>query len=182
MKRLLGSRLTTLISLAAGVGLIFFLYRSSEGLKLGNPIPSFSLKSQSKELVSSDRYRGDVLLVHFWASWCGPCLSEFPGLEKLNQFFKGKGLTILAINSDLGTFEGAQKKVAEFRNHVHFSFPVLYDFQGAVAKLYGVYQLPVTFVVDRDGTLAAVEMGASDWLDAKHQKMIQTLLRAPLKK
>ena len=177
MKLGFSRKLTTAVILICCVGLILLLYRVPKQLQLGEPIPNFSLQTESGEKRHLSDQAGQLILVHFWASWCGPCLFEFPALEKLHQQFQNEGLTLLAINSDLGTFEEAKKQASEFLKKVPVTFPVLYDFQGEITALYGVYQLPVTYIVGRDGNLKAIESGPHDWTDKEHQEMIQNFLQ-----
>lgn len=170
-------RWTTLGLLIGGVVLILILYRSPDSLQIGETAPDFSLVSDSGKKIALKDFQGSPTLVHFWASWCGPCFYEFPELEKLHRQFEKEGLVLLAINTDLGTLEKAREKASEFLAKVPVSFPILYDFQEEAVAVYKVQGLPSTYVVGRNGKLVAVEIGAHDWGDGEHQEMIQSLLK-----
>lgn len=170
-------RWTTLGLLIGSIVLILILYRSHGSLQIGEIAPDFSLISDSGKKIALKDFQGNPTLVHFWASWCGPCFYEFPALEKLHRQFEKEGLVLLAINADLGTLEEARGKAAGFLTKVPVTFPILYDFQEETAGVYKVHGLPSTYVVGRDGKVVAVEIGAHDWSDAEHREMIQNLLK-----
>lgn len=157
--------------------LILVLTRPRDSLQIGVTAPDFSLDSESGKKITLRDFQGSPILVHFWASWCGPCFYEFPALEKLHQQFEKEGLVLLAINADFGRLEEARTKVKEFLIQVPVTFPILYDFQEETAAVYKVQGLPSTYLIGRDGKVVAVEIGAHDWSDAEHQEMIQSLLK-----
>jgi len=118
--------------------------------------PAIVLPQLDGELVSLDAFKGQVVIVNFWASWCGPCRAEMPTLERLYQIEQTRGLTVLAVNS---TFQDDQTNVAQMRRDLGLSFPILLDYEGTVGHRYGVRMLPTTFIIDRQGVIRQVLFG-----------------------
>ena len=103
--------------------------------------------------------RGQVVLVNFWATWCPPCRAEMPSMEKLNETMAGEDFVMLAINVE----ENGRTVVPAFLEKTPHAFPILYDDQGVVQKLYGVYKFPESFVIRKDGIIDDKVIGAIDW-------------------
>ncbi len=123
------------------------------GLSKGQPAPDFRLKTlDGKEIALSD-YRGKIVLINFWATWCPPCKEEMPLFESVYRKYKDRGFEILAISTD-GNLEPVKKFVKEFG----LTFPILHDDRN-VANLYGVQGLPTSFLIDRDGKIVKVRLG-----------------------
>jgi peroxiredoxin len=116
--------------------------------------PDFTLKSRSGENLKLSEYRGDVVLINFWASWCAPCREEMPKLENLYHKYKGLGFNLLAVN-----VEENSSKANDFLNNVSVTFPVLYDTTNKVSKLYQVVAMPSTVIIDRDGKMRYLHHG-----------------------
>jgi thiol-disulfide isomerase/thioredoxin len=112
------------------------------------PAPDFTLPGRDGKPVSLSQYRGQVVMVNFWASWCGPCRQEFPVLDQLYKKYKPMGFTLLGVNVESET-DLAQKFLAQ----TPASFPILFDRQNATSKLYGVSAMPTTLLVDRKGNV-----------------------------
>jgi len=107
---------------------------------------NFTLKSQTGKNIKLSELRGKVVLLNFWATWCGACLQQFPLLNSYYQRNKNKGFTLLSINIDedlLTATRLVQKR--------HFDYPVLFDPYNQVSRLYSVDDLPTLFIIDRDG-------------------------------
>ncbi len=118
--------------------------------------PAIVLPQLDGELVSLDVFKGQVVIVNFWASWCGPCRAELPTLERLYQIEQTRGLTVLAVNS---TFQDDQTNVAQMQRDLGLSFPIVLDYEGTVGHRYGVRMLPTTFIIDRQGVIRQVLFG-----------------------
>ena len=121
---------------------------------MGNIAPDFTLESLDGGKVSLSDYRGNVVLVNFWASWCDPCRTEIPDLEAAYQAHKGQGLIVLGVN------------VAETRQVVGpsvkafgISYPVLLDEQDRLMKVYRGLGLPMSLLIDREGVIRERHMG-----------------------
>ena len=143
------------------------LIRFDEKVKAQN----FGLKDLNGNVVHLEDYKGKVVLLNFWATWCVPCLIEMPSMEKLYKEFKNRDFTILAVDmqEDLQT-------VKKFKEKFNLSFPILLDEAGVVANYYGVMGIPATYFIDREGFLYAAAMGARDWSSEDAVQLIQHLL------
>lgn len=115
---------------------------------VSGPAPDFTLKSRSGENIKLSDLRGNVVMINFWASWCGPCRQEMPHLETLSKEYADYGFTLLGVNVDEKQ-ELAEKLLAQ----IPVSFPILFDPTSSVSKLYNVDAMPTTILVDRDGNL-----------------------------
>lgn len=131
----------------------------------------FALKDLNGNVVRLEDFRGTVVFLNFWATWCPPCRVEMPSMEKLYKAFKNKKFTILAVDMQEGS-----ETVRKFKEKFKLSFPILLDEDGVVASYYGVRGLPATYFIDRDGYLYAVAMGARDWAGEDAIQLIKHLL------
>jgi len=122
----------------------------------GDAAPVFSLAVSSGENVSLADYRGKVVLLHFWATWCNTCRYELPAIEELNRRFAGRGLNIISILVD-------ENDVSHAKEFFKITFPVLEDPEGAVADQYMVYGVPESFIIGPDGVILARFNGAVNW-------------------
>jgi len=136
------------------------------------PAPDFTLKSRSGENLKLSELRGEVVMVNFWASWCGPCRQEMPLLDQLYKRYQPMGFTILGVNVEEDT--AAAEKVLQ---EIPVSFPVLYDSKNQVSQQYGVSAMPSTFLVDRDGKLRYLHKGYLPGYEEEYQKQIRELVR-----
>jgi peroxiredoxin/Cu/Ag efflux protein CusF len=136
------------------------------------PAPDFALRAVDGGSVSLSMHRGKALLVNFWASWCVPCRTEMPALERLYQRHKDGGLEVLAINLDTLSTAG----VEDFLKEVKVTFPVLLDPQWSTAQAYRVVGLPTTYLIDRTGHIVVREIGARDWDDLASHAAVTKLL------
>jgi thiol-disulfide isomerase/thioredoxin len=118
------------------------------------------------------RYRGQVVVVDFWASWCKPCRQSIPWLNGLRERYGSQGLTVIGINVDAD--HGDAEK---FQREVPIAFDVLYDPQGKLAEQFGVQGMPSTFVFDRDGKLVRTLLGFRPNHSGEHEAAIQDLLK-----
>jgi peroxiredoxin len=124
-------------------------------VKLGQPAPDFSTLDLSNKMVSLAGYRQKkVVLLDFWATWCGPCRMEMVELQSLQDKFKDKGLEILSLNQG----ETADV-VRQFINRKKYGFHVLLDSDGAVSAKFGVRAIPTLALVDKDGVIQWLQVG-----------------------
>jgi peroxiredoxin len=119
-------------------------------------------------------YRGRVVLLNFWATWCVPCREEMPALEVLAQELGPRGLAVVGVN-----FKEPRSKVEAFVQEIGLRFPMLLDSEGRVGQTYPVFALPVTFVVDRRGMLVGTVLGIRDWTGPDARAYLGRLLAAP---
>lgn len=114
----------------------------------GTPAVEFQLTDLQGHNHLLSQYRGKVVLLNFWATWCKPCIKEMPAMQEAYDRLRDKGLVVLAINE----LEELDQVRAHIQEHGH-TFPVLLDPDNDVANLYGVYGLPVTVFIDQQGVV-----------------------------
>jgi peroxiredoxin len=134
--------------------------------------PDFSLRDLDGNVRRLASFRGQVVLLNFWATWCPPCRTELPLMEALYQAYKDHGFEVLAVSSD---GQGAEV-VQPFVSQHHLSFTTLLDATGQVTLLYGVTSLPTSYLLDREGRLVTVAIGSHDWANADARALIKSLL------
>jgi len=125
-------------------------------LEAGAPLPAVSLPSLKGEAVSLDTFREQVVLVNFWATWCGPCRQELPALEALRQRYKDRGFDVVGVNVD-----SERANAAAFVEQFKLSYTVLLDPEFTAAKQFGANAMPISYLVGRDGRVARVFTGFS---------------------
>ena len=138
----------------------------------GQAAPDFALKSSSGANVRLSEYRGDVVMVNFWATWCGPCRQEMPLLDELYSRYERVGFSLLGVNID-----DDSRKAMNMVSELGVSFPVLFDARKEVSKLYRVEAMPVTVLIDREGTVRYVHHGYKPGYEDKYLDQIRSLLR-----
>jgi peroxiredoxin len=139
-----------------------------------SPAPDFSLPDSHGNRQRLSMFRGRVVLLNFWATWCAPCQAEMPALERFYQTYRERGLTVLAVSSD----RQGGTAVAPFLEQHNLSFTALLDSTGEVTRMYGVSSLPTTYLLDRQGQLVTVATGGSLWAESESQALITSLLDA----
>lgn len=139
---------------------------------IGQPARDFALKSSTGENLRLSEYRGDVVMINFWATWCGPCRQEMPLLDDLYSRYQRVGFTLLGVNIDDDS-RRAMKMIEE----LGVSFPVLFDSSKEVSKLYEVEAMPVTVLVDRAGIVRHIHHGYKPGYEDKYLTEIRALLR-----
>jgi peroxiredoxin len=133
--------------------------------------PDFTLEDPSGTPVSLRDFRGKIVFVNFWATWCVPCRAEMPAMEHLYQEFRGQGLVLVAVN-----FKDGAEQVSAFGKELHLTFPLALDGKGAVASAYGVRGLPSTYLIDRDGHLIGQVIGGREWDSEDAKAYVRRLL------
>ena len=134
--------------------------------------PNFTLESFGGETISLDTYRGDVVMINFWATWCGPCREEMPILDELYSRYQRAGFQLLGVNID-DEPQRAKDMIAE----LGVSFPVLFDSSKEVSELYSVQAMPVSVMVDRHGVIRYVHHGYKPGYEDKYLDQIRELIR-----
>jgi len=117
-------------------------------------------------------FRGQVVLLNFWASWCPPCVMEMPSLHALHEHLHDEGFTVVAVSVDDGW-----GPVRHFFKYTAVSFPVLLDEEGMATTLYDNDRLPESFLIDRAGRVVEIFAGARDWNDPLMVERIRALLK-----
>jgi len=156
-------------------GLVICIFAAStlaaSGME-GQPAPDFALKSSTGENMRLSEHRGDVVMINFWATWCGPCRQEMPLLDELYTRYQRVGFNLLGVNIDDDSGR-AMKMIDE----LGVNFPVLFDARKEVSKLYSVEAMPVTVLVDREGNVRHVHHGYKPGYEEKYLDQIRSLLR-----
>ncbi|HSF29591.1 MAG TPA: TlpA disulfide reductase family protein [Candidatus Tectomicrobia bacterium] len=134
--------------------------------------PDFTLPTADGQQVSLQQYRGKVVFLNFWATWCIPCREEMPALERLHQTYQAQDLAVISIDLK----ETAEQVKGFFEKH-SLSFPALLDQNGSVFRDYLVAGMPTTYLIGRDGMLLARGVGGRDWTRAEAQQLIKELIK-----
>ena len=143
-------------------------------VKVGEVAPNFQLRDLGGNMVTLAQLRGKIVLLNFWATWCGPCRVEMPAMEQLYRTFSHKEFEILAVSTDP---QGAAV-TRPFQQEMGFTFPILHDSEYRVGLTYGARSLPMTFMVDRQGIIRQKIFGARDWDSPEARELIQTLIKS----
>lgn len=171
---------TLLVMLAAFVlFFVLFFIAQNKGpqvkiIREGDRAPEFRLQSLGGGSTDLAGLRGRVVMVHFWATWCPPCVEELPTLARMYQSLMGKDFEMLAVSVD----EGGAQAVSLFLQRNRMALPVLLNPDRSVAALYGTFKFPETYLIDRDGIVRYKAIGARDWSLPENMKLIQDLIIA----
>ena len=133
--------------------------------------PEFTLPDPAGGRIGLSQFRGKLVFLNFWATWCPPCREEMPAMEKLSQAFRDKGLVVLAVN-----FQEGPEAARVFFREQGLTYPVVLDQKGNVALSYGVRGLPATYFIGRDGQIVARAFGPRDWAGPDARRLITALL------
>jgi peroxiredoxin len=140
--------------------------------EVGKRAPDFTLKSLDGKNLKLSEMTGNVVLINFWASWCGPCREEMPLLNALHNKYEPLGFTVLGVN-----VEEDVRGAKGFLKNFPVDFPVLLDNTNRVSKQYKVIAMPTTVVVDRDGNMRYLHQGYKSGDEAKYRRMVKKLIR-----
>lgn len=136
------------------------------------PAPDFTLTDANGQSVTLSDLRGQVIMINFWASWCGPCRQEMPLLEQIHQRYEPLGFTLLGVNVEKNPADGQA-----FLKERPVSFPVLYDPENDISKLYDVVAMPSTVLIDRQGNVRYLHHGYKPGYENDYQDQIRALAR-----
>jgi len=137
-----------------------------------NTAPDFTLKARDGNNLRLAEQRGDIVLINFWASWCGPCIQEMPQLDKLAQKYQDLGVQVWGIN-----VENDPSAAKAYLNKVNVEFPILFDLDNSVSKAYRVEAMPTTVILDKNGSVRSVHRGYKPGFEKKYEDDIKGLLR-----
>lgn len=164
--------LNLFLKLLASVILCFSIALSATAESLKAKAPDFTLKSNTGKNLKLSEFRGQVVLLNFWASWCGPCRQEMPLLDQLQQRYSSLGFTVLGVN-----VEEDSSKAKAMLKAVPVSFPILFDTQNTVSKKYKVSGMPSTVMIDRDGNMRYLHKGYKAGDEQTYKKWVKQLVR-----
>lgn len=146
-------------------------------------MPDFTLDSSTGKNIRLEELRGQVVMLNFWATWCGPCRQEMPALENLYSRYGKAGFTILGINVENSKVVSKRSEIEKFVNEKNLTFPILYDNEKSVTTILEQQFLgknmgmPTTVFLDREGNARFLHEAYKPGDEAKYKKMIKTLLR-----
>ena len=118
------------------------------------PAPAFSLNAVGGQKVSLSQYKGQVVMINFWATWCGPCRQEMPLLDAMYKKYKKMGFTLIGVN-----VEPDSKAAEAFLKTMPVTFPVAFDPDSSISKLYSVQGMPSSIIIDRKGNARVIHRG-----------------------
>lgn len=144
---------------------------SAAAALVGHPAPDFTLRSLTGENLRLSEHLGEVVVINFWASWCGPCRQEMPQLDQLYSKYRLAGLALLSINID----ESAER-AAEMAQALQVSYPVLLDERKEVSRSYQVGAMPLTVLVDREGVVRYVAESYKPGYEKRYAEQLRELL------
>ncbi|MDX2183967.1 MAG: TlpA disulfide reductase family protein [Gemmatimonadaceae bacterium] len=163
MKRQLG----VVAALVGGLGLVLVLATQMVGkppaeVKEGGRAPDFSATTldQTPQARSMANYRGQVVLVNVWATWCGPCRVEMPSMQRLHEKLGPKGLKVVAVAVD---DVGNEQRVRDFVARLGLGFDILHDPSGRIEQDWQAFGIPSSYVIDKKGVIRRFERGAIEW-------------------
>ncbi len=160
-------------TLFVAAGLSFFAAGSlASSDMIGQKAPDFALKSSTGENLRLSEYRGEVVMLNFWATWCGPCRQEMPLLDDLYNRYERVGFKLLGVNID----DNSQRAI-DMMKELGVDFPILFDATKDVSKLYEVNAMPVTVILDREGNVRYVHKGYKPGYEEKYLNEVRALLR-----
>jgi peroxiredoxin len=137
-----------------------------------SPAPDFTLPSMEGRNLRLQELRGQVVLLNFWATWCGPCRQEMPHLNRLYDKYRASGFTLLGVNIDDDT-----RRAGDLATKLGLRFPVLFDTEKRVSRLYDVGSMPATVLVDRDGRVRHIHRGYREGYEVTYDEQIRGLLK-----
>jgi len=155
-----------------GLGLALCAMLDSSAVAPATVAPDFTLRTMDGPNLRLQEQRGRVVLVNFWATWCGPCRQEMPHLNRLYEKYRSSGFVLLGVNVD-----DDPRNAAGVAGKLGLKFPVLLDTDKRVSKLYDLATMPSTVLIDRDGRVRFVHRGYLDGYEATYDKQIRDLLK-----
>ncbi len=167
-----GISVQTMQNLVMAICLALASFSLASPALANEPAPNFTLKSLSGKNMKLSEMAGNVVLINFWASWCGPCREEMPLLNALHKKYQPLGFTVLGVN-----VEEQSKNAKGFLSNTPVDFPILLDNQNQVSRLYDVVAMPTTVLVDRDGNMRYLHKGYKPGDEDKYVKMVKKLIR-----
>lgn len=166
-----------------GVALAIKLRPQIDLLEIGSKAPTFHATDlRTNRPAGIADYRGKVVLLNIWATWCPPCRAEMPSMERLHKRLAGTDFRIAAVSVDGDAFysqeQAGPKEIMAFASNLGLTFDILHDPSGAIRKSYDIFGVPESYLIDRDGMIVKRVIGAADWEDPVNEMLIRRLLNA----
>jgi cytochrome c biogenesis protein CcmG, thiol:disulfide interchange protein DsbE len=173
-----------LAGMVAALGIVLlianhFIGRELVLVTIGSPAPDFraeTVAARPEPRSFTAGYRGGVVVLNIWATWCPPCRVEMPSLEALQQSFAASGLHVVAVSIDSA---GTDSTIQAFVRKYGLTFDILHDPSGRIQDIYQTTGVPETFVIARDGVIRKKVIGADDWASEGNRSLIAQLLKEP---
>ena len=158
-----------ILAIVISVSILAFSYVSFAKIR-SEAAPDFVLKSATGKNIRLSELKGRVIMLNFWATWCGPCAEEIPYLNKLHDSLDPYDFELLGINLDED-----QSKAMHLANKLDMNFPILFDVQKDVSKSFSVDAMPTTIIIDRSGKIRHVNRGFKKGYEKRYYEQIQAL-------
>jgi peroxiredoxin len=139
---------------------------------IGSLAPDFTLHTSTGKNLKLSEQRGQVVMINFWATWCGPCRQEMPHLNRLHEQYRKAGFTLLGVNVD--DRPGAAQEMA---NQLGVTFPLLFDTDKQVSRRYDAGAMPCTLLIDRDGKVHSIHRGYRPGFEKRYETEIRELIK-----
>jgi len=164
-----------------GVALAIKLRPQINPVEIGSRAPDFAATDlRGHKPASIADYRGRVVLLNIWATWCPPCRAEMPSMERLHKKLAGTDFRIAAVSVDGDAFyaqeQAGPKEIMAFASTLGLTFDILHDPSGEIRKAYDIFGVPESYLIDRDGVIVKRVIGAADWEDPVNEMLIRRLL------
>ncbi|HXN47008.1 MAG TPA: TlpA disulfide reductase family protein [Bryobacteraceae bacterium] len=137
----------------------------------GDSAPRFSVTTEDGRTISPSNFGGKLLVVHFWATWCPPCVTETPSLNQFQQAYAKDGVVVLGISVDTNA-----KAYRDFLQRHKIAFATSRDPDAKIASDYGTFQYPETYIINRDGKVLEKIISNTEWMDPERQNVIRAML------
>jgi len=170
LRRLAGT--LALVAMTAATSLAGSGAAASTVIVPATPAPDFTLRTSDGRALRLHEQRGQVVMVNFWATWCGPCRQEMPHLNRLYGRYKDAGFLLLGVNVDEDARVGAQMAA-----RMGLNFPVLHDAGKAVSRRWDLNAMPGTVLIDRDGTVRHLHRGYREGMEVTYEQQIRALVK-----
>lgn len=173
-------RIAALLALT-GLGILAWTRRGDFApLDAGREAPAFRAVTLAGDSIGVQDYRGQVVLLNVWATWCKPCLTEMPALQRLYDQLAPQGFTVLAVSVDNARLSLGDpiEAVRGFVRELDLTFPILLDPENRIERIYQITGMPTTYLIDRDGIIRERIIGAREWDQPQLVEKIAALLNA----
>jgi peroxiredoxin len=160
--------------LGTGTWLLVRFSTPPEGVQVGQRIPDYKVKraAAGDSIGLRTAYAGHVTLINIWATWCLPCVSEMPSLDRLYHRYENRGFRVAAVSID----KTDSTRVLQFTRRLGLSFDILHDRSGDIQSAYQTIGVPTSLLIDSQGRIAYIALGAKDWDAPDNVKRIDSLL------
>jgi peroxiredoxin len=169
-------RILTASILVLAVGLVWVVAGTMQQriVEAGEIAPNFSVVTEHGRTVTRSDFGGKLLVLNFWASWCPPCISELPSLNEFAREYASQGVVVLGVSIDKN--ENLYKKFLTQRNVI---FETARDPEANISASYGTFQIPETYIIDRNGKVLEKVISDQDWMDPQFLARVKFMLSSP---